>query len=324
MIEVSNLVKRYGGFEAVRGVSFVAGTGKVVGLLGPNGAGKTTIMKVLTGYHRPSSGQALLNDIDVAVDPVAVKSSVGYLAEGVPLYTDMTVREYLDFIAESRQLPAAERAEAIAKACQSCGLKGMDDVRIEHLSKGFRQRVGLAQAILHDPAILILDEPTTGLDPNQILEIRSLIRSLGVNKTVILSTHILQEVEALCSEVIIINEGRIVAQGTTAEIARSLQGEDRLDCLVKLPANAAKDAFSAAKVGAALRASGVIGSCEVEALSGGKLRLKLLTGAGQADDAAAAVFGWAKDQDCTLLDLRREALSLEQIFVQLTGEEAKR
>ena len=212
MIQVEGLRKRYKEFEAVRGVSFSVGKGRVVGLLGPNGAGKTSIMKVLTGYHRPSEGTAVLNGLNVDDDPVGVKASVGYLPEGVPLYSDMTVGEYLAFVAEARGLPVQDRKTAIKKAAEACGIADMTDVLIEHLSKGYRQRVGLAQAIVHEPPILILDEPTTGLDPNQILEIRSLIRSLGAEKTVILSTHILQEVEALCSEVLILHEGRIVAQ----------------------------------------------------------------------------------------------------------------
>ncbi|MBU0937000.1 MAG: ATP-binding cassette domain-containing protein, partial [Spirochaetes bacterium] len=203
--------------------------------------------------------------------------------------------------------------------CADCGLTGMDEVRIDHLSKGFRQRVGLAQAIVHDPAILILDEPTTGLDPNQILEIRSLIRSLGANKTVILSTHILQEVEALCSELIIINEGQIVAQGTTADLARNLQGEEWLNCRLLVP-----EAFklSADEAAAQLQASGSITAVSEALLEGRILKLKARAAAGSSDEAAVALFDWAAAKGCKLLELRREALSLEQIFVKLTNEES--
>ena len=316
MIEVAGLVKRYGAFEAVRGVDFSVGDGKVVGLLGPNGAGKTTIMKVLTAYHRPSEGRAVLDGKDVVMDPVGVKSVVGYLPEGVPLYLDMTVVEYLDFVVESRGIPKPERKASIERAMVSCGLTGVGGVRMERLSKGFRQRVGLAQAIVHDPRILILDEPTTGLDPNQILEIRSLIRSLGSSKTVILSTHILQEVEALCSEVLILNEGRIVAQGSAAEIAAGMQGEERIECLVKGPLEGGT---------AALAATAGIRSAELQgSVAAGVTRLRVVAVHGGGDAAAEAVFDWAAGAGCKLLEMRRERLSMEDIFVRLTTEEEGR
>jgi ABC-2 type transport system ATP-binding protein len=312
MIQVENLVKRYGDFPAVRGVSFSVGRGMVLGLLGPNGAGKTSIMKVLTGYHRPSSGTAIVNGVDVDVDPVAVKSAVGYLPEGVPLYSDMTIGEYLGFVADARNLPPSTRSQAMAKAMDACGISGMGAVRIEHLSKGYRQRVGLAQAIIHEPPILILDEPTTGLDPNQILEIRTLIRSLGAEKTVILSTHILQEVEALCSEVIILNDGRIAAQGSAAEIAESMKGEERLDCIIRPCGEAAMDQLKHA------------GSFRLEAVSDNdprRIAISLKADAGNGDEAAEELFEWAVCHGCRILELRREKLSLEEIFVKLTAEE---
>ncbi len=316
MIEVSGLVKRYGSFEAVRGVSFTVDSGKIVGLLGPNGAGKTTIMKVLTGYHRPSGGCAILDGKDVVEDPLGVKSCVGYLPEGVPLYLDMTVAEYLGFIADARGMAGSRRKVAIEKAVDDCGLSTVAGVRMERLSKGFRQRVGLAQAILHDPAILILDEPTTGLDPNQILEIRSLILSLGSRKTVMLSTHILQEVEALCSEVLILNEGLIVAQGSAAQIAAGMQGDERLECLVK---------GSGAAAAMALRSVPCVLSAEPAGLAGpGVERLRIVAGPGDGDAAAEAVFDWAASSGAKLLEMRRERLSMEDIFVRLTGEESRR
>jgi len=321
MIEVSGLVKRYGTFEAVRGVSFAVGSGRIVGLLGPNGAGKTTIMKVLTGYHRPSAGSAVLGGKDVVLDPVGVKSLVGYLPEGVPLYLDMTVIEYLCFVADARSLPAtlgkAASRSAIEKALVDCGLTHVAGVRMEKLSKGFRQRVGLAQAIVHDPAILILDEPTTGLDPNQILEIRSLIRNLGAEKTVILSTHILQEVEALCSEVLILNEGLIVAQGSAAEIAAGMQGEERLECAVK--------GASTETLAILQRISGVRSVERLEpAGQPAGLRIRVVAGPGDGDIVAEAVFDWAAASGAKLLEMRRERLSMEDIFVRLTGEDSGR
>lgn len=320
MIEVSGLVKRYGSFEAVRGVSFSVGSGRVVGLLGPNGAGKTTIMKVLTAYHRPSAGTARLDGIDVALDPLAVKRIVGYLPEGVPLYLDMTVAEYLGFVADARGLGAggqsARRKDAIDKAIVACGLSGFADVRMERLSKGYRQRVGLAQAIVHDPAILILDEPTTGLDPNQILEIRALIRSLGAEKTVILSTHILQEVEALCSEVLIINEGSIAAQGSASDIAASLEGEERIECRLL-------SAGRAPELGALTQAASIVSAAPLEE-DGARWKLVVKARRGAEDEAAAAVFDWAVASGLRLVEMRRERLSMEDIFVRLTGEEARR
>lgn len=321
MIEVSGLSKSYGGFEAVKDVSFSAGDGRVIGLLGPNGAGKTTIMKVLTGYHRPSSGRALVGGVDVAEDPLAVKRLVGYLPEGVPLYGDMTVGEYLSFIAEARGLRPGERAPAAAKAMEACGLDGMGPVLIEHLSKGFRQRVGLAQAILHDPPVLILDEPTTGLDPNQILEIRSLIRSLGGDKTVILSTHIMQEVEALCSEVLILNEGRIAAQGSARELSEAMQGGELIRAVILARGGGAAGGEPGA--GAAASALGWA-SAEARPLGGGKSELSYRAPAGRGDEEAERLFDWAAASDAKLLELRRERISLEEIFVRLTSEELKR
>jgi ABC-2 type transport system ATP-binding protein len=318
MIQVEGLRKRYKDFEAVRGVSFSVGKGQVLGLLGPNGAGKTSIMKVLTGFHRPSEGKAILNGLDVDEDPVGVKSAVGYLPEGVPLYTDMTVGEYLAFVAEARGIAVQDRKNAIAKAAEACGIAGMADIQIEHLSKGYRQRVGLAQAIVHEPPILILDEPTTGLDPNQILEIRSLIRSLGAEKTVILSTHILQEVEALCSEVLILHEGRIVAQGSTAEIAKSMKGEERLSCLVRA---ATPEALAALEQARGFRIQSI--TPLTSAGSETRARLELRADSGAGDEAAEQLFDWAVATGAKLLELKRESLSLEEIFVKLTTEEAK-
>ncbi|HPG85786.1 MAG TPA: ATP-binding cassette domain-containing protein [Spirochaetales bacterium] len=322
MVEVSALVKRYGSFEAVRGVSFSVGSGKVLGLLGPNGAGKTTIMKVLTGYHRPSSGRAVLDGRNVVEDPEGVKASLGYLPEGVPLYLDMTVAEYLDFVAAARGLGGKERRAArkaaIERAVDACGLSGVAGIRLERLSKGFRQRVGLAQAIVHDPAILILDEPTTGLDPNQILEIRSLIRSLGAEKTVILSTHILQEVEALCSEVIILNDGLVVAMGSAEAIGAGLQGDERLECAVK-------GGFDPVEALAAIRAIPNVLSAEpTQAASGETTRFAVTAGKGRGDDVAEGLFDWAAANGTKLIELKRERLSMEDIFVRLTREEPKR
>ena len=237
MIEVRKLGKKYGSFEALRGISFSAGPAEVFGFLGPNGAGKTTVMKALAGCHYPSAGEVRINGISVEEEPFETKKLIGYLPENNPLYGDLSPEEYLDFAASARLLFGTEKQRAIDRALSLCNLEERRKQRIDSLSKGFRQRLGLAQAIIHDPPVLILDEPTSALDPNQIIEIRSLIRELGKKKTVILSTHILGEVEALCNRVLILNEGLVAAQGTTEEIALSLgmSGENSLeDVFVKL------------------------------------------------------------------------------------------
>ena len=212
MIKVENIDKIYGKFKAVDNVSFHIGKGEIVGLLGPNGAGKTTIMKILTGYHYPTHGTAILNGYSIYDDLLKVKESTGYLPEMAPLYDDLTVIEYLDFMADIRKVPKEHKKREIERVIQECGLSPVVYRSIGKLSKGYRQRTGLAQAIIHSPDILILDEPTTGLDPNQIIEIRKLICDIGKEKTVILSTHILQEVEAVCNRVLILDHGKIVAE----------------------------------------------------------------------------------------------------------------
>jgi ABC-2 type transport system ATP-binding protein len=222
MIEAASLVKRYGTFEAVKGVSFRIEAGQIVGLLGPNGAGKTSLMRILTCYHFPDGGQARVDGHDVASEPQAVRRAIGYLPESSPLYPDMKVREYLGFLARVRDLGGEDARRRLEWVVETCGLSAVWSRQIRRLSRGYRQRVGLAQAMLHDPAVLVLDEPTSGLDPNQIVEIRALIRGLGQRKTVLLSTHILQEVEAVCGRVLIMNAGRLVGQGTVEEIARGL------------------------------------------------------------------------------------------------------
>lgn len=229
MIEAIGLVKTFGAKRAVDGVSFKVRRGDILGFLGPNGAGKSTTMKLLTGFLRPSAGTALIDGIDVSVDPVAVKRRIGYLPESSPAYAEMTVLEFLGFIAEVRGL--GDRAAQEAAVKRAIALTHLEPVRtqsIETLSKGYKQRVGIAQALLHDPAVLILDEPTDGLDPNQKNEVRRLIREMAREKAVILSTHILEEVEAVCNRIIVISAGRIVADETPAEFQARKPGA-RLD-----------------------------------------------------------------------------------------------
>ena len=213
-IEVRDLTKFYGDFQALRGISFDVHRGEIVGFLGPNGAGKSTTMKILTCYMAATTGSAKVMNIDVAADSIGVRARIGYLPESVPLYDQMVVFDYLTHLAELRGVESGKRDAAVAHAVEVCGLAPVVAKKIDELSKGYRQRVGLAQALVHSPDVLILDEPTSGLDPNQIVEIRELIRSIGREKTVLLSTHILQEIEALCDRVILINGGTVVADGT--------------------------------------------------------------------------------------------------------------
>jgi len=218
MIEVQNLVKRYGDFAAVQGLSFKVQKGEVLGFLGPNGAGKTTTMRILTGFLPATSGSVKIAGYDINTDPMKVKSLIGYLPETPPLYLDMTVRSYLQFVGKIKGVARAELGDRIAWAMGKCGLADVQSRVTGNLSKGYRQRVGLAQAILHKPDVLILDEPTVGLDPRQIREIRELIKELAGEHTVILSTHILPEVSITCKSVVIINRGRLAAQGSLAEV----------------------------------------------------------------------------------------------------------
>jgi ABC-2 type transport system ATP-binding protein len=315
MIEVHGLTKRYGPVEAVRDVSFTVGKDQVLGFLGPNGAGKTTIMKILTGYHFPSGGTALVDGISVEDDPVEVKRRIGYLPESVPLYGDLSPAEYLSFIAGARLIPPEEREERINAALESCGLQQVRSGRIENLSKGYKQRVGLAQAIVHDPPILILDEPTSGLDPNQIIEIRSLIKELGKRKTVILSTHILREVEAVCSQVLIINEGRIAAQGKPEEIAGTMKGGDRWELTLK-------GASAAGLKEKLARLRGDLSSETPEDQDDGTVNLSFFLQSDAGLSEGERIFDWAVSEGLKILRMNRKRLSLEDIFVKLTGEQS--
>jgi ABC-2 type transport system ATP-binding protein len=223
MIDVQSLTMRYGPVTALENVSFQANPGEVLGLLGPNGAGKTTAMRILTTYLYPSSGTAKVDGFDILENPIEARKRIGYLPETVPLYADMRVDEYLIFVGKARALENAKLAERLEWVKNTCHLKPVWKHLLCELSKGFGQRVGLAQALIHDPKVLILDEPTSGLDPIQIIEVRALVKNLAKEKTVLFSTHILQEVEALADRIVIINEGKLVAQGTRQELAEKIQ-----------------------------------------------------------------------------------------------------
>ncbi|OHD25419.1 MAG: hypothetical protein A2064_03530 [Spirochaetes bacterium GWB1_66_5] len=317
MIEATNLGKRYGALEAVKGVSFGIQAGEVVGLLGPNGAGKTTIMKILTCFMYPSYGTATLGGCDVFTDPLAIKRQVGYLPENAPLYTDLNVMEYLDFIADARGLVGSHKAQRIGEVIGECGLEPVVYRGINTLSKGFRQRTGLAQAIVHNPQILILDEPTSGLDPNQIIEIRQLIKRLGQEKTVILSTHILQEVEATCNRVLILNEGRIVAQGTTEQINRELRGEVILAVTVTGGRQPGSTLAGLSGVREVLKnePAGVKPGREA-----GANRFQLNLSVDPDSGVEERLFDWAVAEGYRIVALVPQRLSLEELFIKLTRE----
>jgi ABC-2 type transport system ATP-binding protein len=304
MIEVRDLTRRYGSLVAVDGVSFQARPGHVVGLLGPNGAGKTTIMKVLTGYHFPDEGSVSINGFDVVADPAGAKRELGYLPENAPLYDELTVNEYLQFVSGARDLAGQSGRQALTRVVDLCDLQSVLLRPISELSKGFRQRVGLAQALIHDPDVVILDEPTTGLDPNQIQEVRRVIRELGREKTVLLSTHILREVEALCEEVLILDRGRIAARGTTTEIAHELRSRTVIEVTV-VGTPSADQRLTLERLGELIAERPEEG-CTV-------LRISLNDGIAGED-----VFDWATAGSLRIRSLVPERYSLEQIFTQLT------
>ncbi|CAH1000229.1 Vitamin B12 import ATP-binding protein BtuD [Neolewinella maritima] len=300
-VQVDSLTKRYGKQLALDGISFRAEPGQVLGFLGPNGAGKTTTLKILTGYLSQSSGTASVAGYDVTTHSLAVRRSVGYLPEHNPLYKDMYVREYLQFAARANRVPDARTR--IATLIDRTGLGREAHKQIGALSKGYRQRVGLAQALLHDPQVLILDEPTSGLDPNQLAEIRTLIQELGREKTVIFSTHIMQEVQAICDRVVIIDRGRLVADDPIERLQRRMRGERSL--LVEFD-RSAEPADLAQLDG-------------VQRISAGRsphtYRLHLREGA----DIRAAVFHFAVANQLTLLTMSPEELSVEEVFRALTA-----
>ena len=236
-ITVSNLTKKFGSQRAVDNISFEVHTGEILGFLGPNGAGKTTTMKIITCYMAPNDGEVKVNNLSIHDDQEKIKKQIGYLPENNPLYNEMAVLEYLEFVAQLQNVPKDKIQDRIEEMVIVCGLDVEKHKKIGELSKGFKQRVGLAQAMIHDPEILILDEPTSGLDPNQIVEIRKLIRDIGKHKTVILSTHILPEVEATCDRILIINDGKIVADGTADMLRKREQGQEIIRVQIAEPEN---------------------------------------------------------------------------------------
>lgn len=313
-IVVEDLTKKYGDFVALNGVSFSIEPGQIVGFLGPNGAGKTTTLKILTCFMAANGGRATVAGHDVYDESESVRRKIGYLPENVPLYDDMLVYDYLTFIAEVRGVAADKRHAAVKRAVELTGLREVVNRDIFELSKGFRQRVGLAQAIVHEPEVIILDEPTSGLDPNQIIEIRDLITEIGREKTVIFSTHILQEVSAVCDRIIVINKGEIVADGTfeslSNRVAAGTQG---------LSVTFAKDSVDSSLIRQLAGLDGVEEVLELDSNEGVRFRLST----SDEPRVRAALMALVADQSLDLVELGRARPDLEETFRALTGGETE-
>lgn len=304
-IRLENVTRLYGNKPAVDGISFEVKTGEIVGFLGPNGAGKTTTMKMITGYLAPNSGSVSINGIQVWDDPQKVKLMTGYLPENNPLYLDMFVTDYLEYVAALQQVPKDKTGARVREMVAVCGIDREKHKKIGELSKGYRQRVGLAQALIHDPGILVLDEPTTGLDPNQIIEIRNLIKEAGLEKTVILSTHILSEVEALSDRILIIHEGKIVADGTPDELKRA--SSEGIAVRVKLESESSPSAV-------AKTLSGIGGVTGVEVID--EKGLYIVSGGYRGLNRE--IFSLAVKNNWVLLEMSTQETRLEDIFKELT------
>lgn len=305
MIEAKQLTKKYGNFTAVRDVSFTVERGEVVGLLGPNGAGKTTVMRMLTGYSPPTNGTAIIAGYDITLDPLDAKARVGYLPEGVPLYPDMTVYEYVSYCGQLRGLrKRKQRRERVSAVLAQVGLTYKQHKLVRSLSKGMRQRLGVAQALVHQPEVIILDEPTIGIDPRQVIEVREMVRGLGEQHAVLFSTHILTEAEQVCDRLLIIDRGRIVAEGTPDELRR-LQGSAGLYVALDGTLEAAGELLA--------RIDGVTmvqpqGAGHIVQLAEDNLRREI------SSRAAAA--------DMPVLEMRPQSVTLEDIFLNIIGEQA--
>ncbi len=310
MIEVESLTKYYGSFPAITDVSFTVGKGEILGFLGPNGAGKTTTMKILTGFIPPTAGVVRISGYDVVSQSLAARKHMGYLPETVPLYTDMSVRGYLGFMGSIRGMSRDHIRRRIGDVVDICHLGEYRDTLIGKLSKGFRQRVGIAQAIIHEPDILILDEPTIGIDPIQVVETRQLIRDLGSEHTVVISTHILPEVSAICQRVVIIHEGEVVAVDSPENLAERLQASAQVVVVVRGPKE---------KVAAALRSMDGVQDVTMTPLEGNTASYQV-TSKGD-EDIREEVARQVVQQGWGLLSQESISMSLEQVFLRLTTEE---
>lgn len=310
MIHVENLTKYYRDLCAVDQISLDIPKGEILGLLGPNGAGKTTTLRMLTGYLRPTDGSIRVKDFDLNNDLIDIKRLLGYLPESAPLYHDMLVYDYLSYVAGVRGIPKAGKLARIRELSDLCGIGEIMHKPIAELSKGYKQRVGLAHAMMNDPEVLVLDEPTSGLDPNQIAEIRKIIRRIGKEKTIILSTHILSEAEATCDRVVIINQGKIVADGSTGSLQESFGLKRRLHLTL--------EGADSRQVRTRLEALDPVSSVNLLEENRGRVRVELHPAADT--DIRAQVYALVKSTDWILLDFHQESQTLETIFRQLTKE----
>ncbi len=310
MIEITDLTKYYGNLCALDHINISIRAGEIMGLLGPNGAGKTTVLRIITGYLAPTSGTVTTKGLSIERDILQIKKMIGYLPEEAPLYKDMLVFDYLNYVADIRGIRADNKSKRIHELADICGLNEVMHRSINELSKGYKQRVGLAHAMMSDPEILVLDEPTSGLDPNQIVEIRDIIKQIGKEKTVILSTHILSEVEATCNRMVIINKGEIVADGSTTDLKRSSEAEYTLNISLK----------GAESSDVSNLLSPVEGVTEVRPLgaTNGELGFKLVCQTTR--DIRDEVYAKIKQKDWVLLEFTQEYKSLEKIFRELTKE----
>ena len=311
MIEVEDLTKSYGSVTAVDHVSFSVNKGEILGFLGPNGAGKTTTMRVLTGFMPATSGTARVAGFDVFNDSLEVRKRIGYLPETPPLYPDMSVETYLDFVARIKGAPSEKRQSLVEDAMRKTNITDRRSELIKRLSRGYKQRVGLAQALVHDPDVIILDEPTVGLDPKQIIEVRHLIKGLAGSHTIILSTHILPEVSMTCDRVVIINKGRIVAVDTPEKLTTQLKGGQRVRIEAVAPEAALREALSS-----------VPGAEHVQVEATREGRVTATVEAQQGKDVRSAVAAKVVEKGWPLLELRGVSLSLEEIFLQLTTDDS--
>ena len=311
MIEINHLVKKYGSHVAVDDLSLTVEPGKIYGFLGPNGAGKSTTMNIITGYLAATSGEVKINGFDVLKQPEEAKKCVGYLPELPPLYMDMTVKEYLDFVAELKKIEKSLRAGYVKEAMKITKTEEVSGRLIRNLSKGYRQRVGFAQAVLGYPEILILDEPTVGLDPKQIIEIRDLIKELGKKHTIILSSHILSEISAVCDHVFIISHGKLVASDSTENLLERMTGAQEIELLVKAEEDTAETA---------IREIAQVERCEkTESKEDGAVQL--LVTAKKDADVREAIYNTCVEHHMPILEMKAASKSLEDVFLELTSQE---
>lgn len=307
VLEVNNLNKKFGDVHAVKNLNLQIRKGEIFGFLGPNGAGKTTTMKMVTCLIPPTTGTVKIDGRDTATDSMYVRKKIGYLPENNPLYNDMTVSEYLRFVAEIRGIKGGKQASRIQELYGICGLGKMANRQIGNLSKGYRQRVGFAQALMHDPDLLILDEPMSGLDPNQIVEIRNLIKKMGQQKTVVYCSHILSEVSATCDRILIINDGQIVASGTPDELTSKSSRGNRYIARIKADRADVENAF---------RNIGGVSSVTINGVDGAWVTVEVVVN--EKEEVGESLFRCVVEKGWSLSELKHEAASLEEVFTQLT------